>query len=155
MKSSAKNDAIPEAAHEVIALYKDRARELAFPDVNAETLEQLQTALHTAQQEVDEAQAALEQACQTRQEREEELLLVAKRAFAYARVYAETDPELAAALQEMEFARPERSERRSDRRERKEKTPSRRRKNAPNGDDPRSTQPSAELPFDQELIAQA
>lgn len=144
MKARSEGDPIPQAAREVLTLFQERSEELAFPDVNIDTLQELEQALEQAGQEVLAAQQELEHARNTRQTREAELLALARRAFAYARVFAETDPELADALRDMEFAKPERSER-------KERTPARRRKQGSPATPARPSGPSQELPFDTDM----
>lgn len=96
----------PSAAREVIDLFEQHADVLRFPDVDADSLRALGDEVSEASLEVAKAEAALRAAREEQQRREQELLLQAKRAVAYARVFAEADPELMEQLSALTLARP-------------------------------------------------
>jgi multidrug efflux pump subunit AcrA (membrane-fusion protein) len=83
---------------ELIALFAGPLSSVRFPDVDHATLVELAALVDRAQAEVDEARARLSAAESALEARRSELVARAHRAKAYARVYAEGDAELQAAL---------------------------------------------------------
>lgn len=96
----------PAAAREIIDLFQRHSEVLRFPDVDAESLQALGTEVAEASVDVAKAEAMLCAAREEQQRRQECLLLHAKRALAYARVFAETDPEMMEELSNLALARP-------------------------------------------------
>lgn len=103
-RGAADADAIPEAVREVIALYEARP-ELRFPDVDHQVLERHCEAVREGVDEVARAHAVLEEARRVQDERQAALWTCARRAFAYAQVYAEGEPELSSELEQMKLTR--------------------------------------------------
>lgn len=101
MQDSSDSEAIPEAAREVIALYRARADTLRFPDMNLDVLVAVAEALVETRQRVAAIAEQLEQERAEAQTSEEALMLASRRAVAYARVFAETDPALSDAVSDL------------------------------------------------------
>ncbi|MDD9945157.1 MAG: hypothetical protein OXU20_29210 [Myxococcales bacterium] len=112
MTIDASLDQMPAAAREILELYKERSEQLRFPDLDTETLADAAGALRDARGQVASAREALERARASEQRQEEVLLAMSRRAFAYARVYAQTDPELADRLGAFALAQDDRKPRR-------------------------------------------
>jgi hypothetical protein len=86
---------------ELIALFAGPLSSVRFPDVDHATLVELAALVDRAQADVDEARARLSAAESALEARRSELVARAHRARAYARVYAEGDPELQATLERL------------------------------------------------------
>jgi hypothetical protein len=91
-------DAIPAPIQSLLDLFATTLGDVRFGDVDAKTLARVATEAETAAAVVASAQAALDLARDTLQERQEALLSQAQRAVAYARVYAESDTALTSRL---------------------------------------------------------
>ncbi len=87
-------DAIPSPIQSLLDLFATALVEVRFADVDAQTLARAAADVQAASLVVANAQAAVDEARQALQERQETLLQHAQRAAAYARVYAETDEAL-------------------------------------------------------------
>jgi hypothetical protein len=105
--SASMND-IPPPIQTVLDLFATRLADVRFADLDAETLAHAAADVHAASEIVASAQAALDAARGTLQERQDALLSHAQRALAYARVYAESDDGLSAQLDEIALPRPAR-----------------------------------------------
>jgi hypothetical protein len=92
-------------ARDVLALFSDTLSDLRFPDVDGDRLELAASELEQAQDEVESAEAALEAARAKRDEANHALEALARKALAYARVFADSDPELAAKVEAIGGAR--------------------------------------------------
>lgn len=136
-------DQVPQAAREVIELYETHAADLCFPNVDADTLSASQQEFLQSCVAVEAAQQALAQARAAQREQEEALVALARRAYAYACVYAEADPDLAHSLTRFKMAQPERPERAKSKPTGRKRRSS---KEAPDSDKGDGT----ELPFDRE-----
>jgi len=86
------------AVQSLLELFAQELSELKFPDVDGRALEGAAQSLRGAAAEVERAEAALEAARRAKLEAEELLVGKSQRALAYARVYAEDQPELLAKL---------------------------------------------------------
>lgn len=123
-------------ARSTAELFLERDEELAFPGVDADSFRRALSALCECNEQVAEAKAALaaQLAEHTRRNRQFESL--ARRGLAYARIYAEGDEELEAAVSKLELRRKPTAARRA----RVKK--------------PRSaTEPAKELPFQSAEVA--
>jgi len=78
----------------VLELFRGPLAELRFADVDAAVLSDLAGVVETAAAAVTEQEAQLRELRQTLADRQDALLLLAQRAVAYARVYAEHDEAL-------------------------------------------------------------
>lgn len=78
----------------VLELFQGPLAELRFADVDAGALAHLASAVEAASSAVAEQEAQLSDLRQTLADRQDALLLLAQRALAYARVYAEQDEAL-------------------------------------------------------------
>jgi hypothetical protein len=85
---------LPPFAREVLELFVRQLPDLKFPGVDLAVLEAHAAELAVAQAEVERVEAELEQARAEAAIRAVTLTTVAQRALAYARIYAEGDPEL-------------------------------------------------------------
>jgi hypothetical protein len=90
--------AISPPIQAVLDLFDGPLEEVRFADIDAATLRQLAGEVRTASSELEAQQALLSALQQALTERQDQLLLLAQRAVAYARVYAENDAELSARL---------------------------------------------------------
>ena len=99
---------IPEPLRALLGLYETELRELKFPDIDAQVLAQSGRAVLSAAEEVAEAEAALDAARAELQRHQEALLHKGQRALAYARVFAEEQPELLEKLAQITLPRPPR-----------------------------------------------
>lgn len=142
MTADSDNGQVPKAAREVLELYETRADTLCFPDVDAPRLRDLQQQMQHTRASVDDAQAALAAAQAAHRDSEAKLLAMVQRAFAYARIFSETDPALARALDGFVLARPERQERKPK--------AERKKKNIKESDRGKPDVPAGELPFEGE-----
>lgn len=89
-------DPIPPSVKALVELFKNELSTVTFPGVDVAILEQLITDVRTYTDAVIKAEAALEAARTSLRESEEVLAVKSQKALAYARVYAEDRPEVAA-----------------------------------------------------------
>jgi hypothetical protein len=78
----------------VLELFQGPLAELRFADVDSAALAELASSVESAASAVAEQEARLTELRQSLTDRQDALLLLAQRALAYARVYAEPDPAL-------------------------------------------------------------
>lgn len=97
--------AIPPSVQAVLDLFSGALSEVRFADVDASGLTTLASEVEAAAMEVEARQADLNTARDTLNQRQEGLLLRVQRALAYARVYAESDPELTQRLNAISLPR--------------------------------------------------
>jgi hypothetical protein len=90
--------AISPPIQAILDLFDGPLEEVRFADIDAATLRRLAGEVRTASSELEAQQALLSTLQQALTERQDQLLLLAQRAVAYARVYAENDAELSARL---------------------------------------------------------
>lgn len=90
----------------VLELFKGPLAGMRFADVDAEGLSQLAANVESAGLEVASAEAKLAELKQLLAAEQEALLVLAQRALAYARVYAENHDELSSALNGITLPRP-------------------------------------------------
>ncbi len=93
-----RRDPIPEPVHAVLALFRDALCDVRFPDVDRAGLEALAELAREREREIERLEDALEQARAAGSEAVEALGEQAKRALAYARVFAAGRGELEAKL---------------------------------------------------------
>jgi hypothetical protein len=99
---TAKHDPTPLFARQILALFRDEALAgVQFPELDLEVLEQAESALSTAQIEVERAEAQLQAARAARDAKLSELEIKAERALAYVRVFASGDATLQARVAEL------------------------------------------------------
>lgn len=89
-------DPIPPSVKALVELFKNELSAVTFPGVDVAILEQTITDVQTYTDAVLKAEAALEAARTALRESEEVLAVKSQKALAYARVYAEDRPEIAA-----------------------------------------------------------
>ena len=82
----------------LVELFKNELSTVAFPGVDIAILEQLISDVQTYTDAVTKAEAALEAARTSLRETEETLTVKSQKALAYAKVYAEDKPEIAAKI---------------------------------------------------------
>ncbi|HTJ82257.1 MAG TPA: hypothetical protein VL400_11095 [Polyangiaceae bacterium] len=106
MPESPNRTALDPSAAELLALFAGPLASVRFPDVDHATLDELATGVERGHAEVEQARALLAAAEAAFDERKDELLRRVQRAKAYARVYAEGNPELQARLDAIVLPRP-------------------------------------------------
>jgi hypothetical protein len=89
-------DPISPSVKALVELFKNELAAVTFPGVDVAILEQLMTDVQTYTEAAIKAEAALEAARTALRESEEVLAVKTQKALAYARVYAEDRPEVAA-----------------------------------------------------------
>jgi hypothetical protein len=89
---------IPEPIEKLIEVFTQSLAGVQFPGADAALLERAATAARAAADRLAEAEAAVDAARKALDEAEGELVHKAQRALAYARIYAEEQPALAALL---------------------------------------------------------
>jgi len=94
-------DPVPALARSVIALFSESLAGVRFPDMDLTMLESAADDLRAAQVEIEQIEAELAAARATLQGQADQLLQRAQRALAYARIFAESDPTLAARVQQV------------------------------------------------------
>ncbi len=82
----------------LVELFKNELSTVAFPGVDIAILEQLIADVQTYSDAVTKAEAALDAARTSLRETEETLTVKSQKALAYAKVYAEDKPEIAAKI---------------------------------------------------------
>jgi ElaB/YqjD/DUF883 family membrane-anchored ribosome-binding protein len=92
-------NSIPQSVRAVLDLFATELAELRFGDLDAALLARLAEEVGGAEAAVAEAEAALSAARTRLHDGHEALLLQAQRALAYAKVYAEENPELAQSVE--------------------------------------------------------
>ncbi len=92
-------NAIHPAVQALLQLFATTLADVRFADVDGSTLARCAAEVEGAAQAEAVARSALDAALLALQEKQEALLQRAQRALAYARVYAENDPTLAASLE--------------------------------------------------------
>ena len=90
------HDCIPGFAREVLALFAGPFAEVRFPDLDSALLERHAGLVEAAHGEVVRIEEELAEARARVNDQAQALTLVAQRALAYARIYAEGKPELEA-----------------------------------------------------------
>lgn len=100
------SQALPIEALQVIELFQAQQDALRFPDVDADSLARSADSARVAAQAVADAEKALLSAQNKHREATDRLMRDAKRGLAYARIYAEDDPELMEEISELSLARP-------------------------------------------------
>ncbi len=94
---------LPEAVAQILAIFGRREDTLRFPGIDAATLAGRAAGIDRLSQAVTEATLQLEAAERAKQAEEQALSELARRAYAYARVYAESDDELKRELESVDF----------------------------------------------------
>jgi ElaB/YqjD/DUF883 family membrane-anchored ribosome-binding protein len=89
-------DPIPPSVKALVDLFKNELSAVTFPGVDGAMLEQLLADVKQYTDAVIKAEAALDAARAALRESEEALAIKSQKALAYARVYAEDRPEIAA-----------------------------------------------------------
>jgi len=89
----------------LLELFDAELERVKFPSVDAEALQEAANHVDEAAAEVARAEEALDAARKRRSEADDALLGLAQRALAYAKVYAEDQPELAAKLDALSLPR--------------------------------------------------
>jgi hypothetical protein len=95
----------PPAIQSVLELFKGPLADVRFADIDAAGLANLAAEVERAAGEMNEHEAKLAELRQGLAERQEALLLLAQRALAYARVYAEDNAELLEELNRISLPR--------------------------------------------------
>jgi hypothetical protein len=90
--------ALPNFVQTLLQLFEGPLRGVRFPQADADALAASVALYQEAQLGVLSAEAALRSACTLRTERDTELARVSQRVLAYARVYAQDNPELLALI---------------------------------------------------------
>lgn len=96
---------ISPALQELLALFASELEEVRFPGVDAQTLSASAESVREAANAVRLAEAAAEVARTRLTESQDALLARAQRALAYAKIYAEDQPELWARLESVQLSR--------------------------------------------------
>ena len=99
------NDPVSSAVQEVVDLFTKELTHLRFGDLEAGVLAGSADEVKTVAAEVAEAEAVLEGVRARLAEKQDALLQKAQRALAYARVYAEGQPDLAARIEQIALPR--------------------------------------------------
>jgi hypothetical protein len=99
------NDPIPSAVQEVVDLFVSELASLKFGDLEPTSLAAACEEVRAVAADVLRAEAALENTRAALAEKRDALLQKAQRALAYARVYAENQPELASRLEHIALPR--------------------------------------------------
>ncbi len=94
---------LPEPVKRVMEIFERRDDALRFPGIDAATLAARAEGIERLSQAVTEATLQLEAAERAKQAEEQELAELARRAYAYAKVYAEGDDELKRELESVDF----------------------------------------------------
>lgn len=90
--------AISPQIQAVLEVFEGPLAQVRFADVDAATLRGVASEVEAAAAEIEAQQAALEALRKAQADRQEQLLALAQRALAYAKVYAENDDALSARL---------------------------------------------------------
>src|ERR1044071_9046162 len=99
------NDPVSSAVQEVVDLYTGELSELRFGDLEGSVLARATDEVKAIAIEVTVAEATLEAVRARLNEKQEALFQKAQRALAYARVYAEGQPELSARIDQIAMPR--------------------------------------------------
>jgi hypothetical protein len=105
MEKVAMNDPVSSAVQEVVDLFTKELSHLRFGDLEAGVLAGSADDVKAVAADVAGAEAVLESSRARLAEKQDALLLKAQRALAYARVYAEGQPELAARIEQIALPR--------------------------------------------------
>lgn len=100
-ESKSQRDPLSPLARDVLALFRDVLAEVHFPDLDLARLEAATEALWMAQRKTERLEAELEAARAELTAESTALTAQCQRALAYARVFAEADPALAARVAEL------------------------------------------------------
>ncbi len=136
MVSDRSAESIPKKLSEFIDFFGKNLTGVQFPDVDGDRLTAQVARIRQHAQGVAELEEKLRHAREGLSEAQAELLRVARRGLAYARVFADGDVELTEKLEALELAR-----------ERAESKQPRKRKSKSNSERRRGKKPTAELPF--------
>lgn len=94
MESERADTSLPAFARDVLSLFREQLAEVQFGDLDLALLDAHASALYAAQREVERIEAELAAARDCAAQRSQALMAVAQRALSYARIYAESTPEL-------------------------------------------------------------
>ena len=94
MSDTLPRDTIDPAVADLLALFSGPLQGVRFPDVDHAILSELADTVKRSADEVEQARAMLDAAEAELEERRQALLTRAQRAMAYARIYADGNPEL-------------------------------------------------------------
>jgi DNA-directed RNA polymerase subunit F len=94
------HSSLPPPVQTLLELFDGPLRDVRFPQADGAALGAAAEDLHAARVAVAHAEAVLEAARVTFQDKESQLTQLTQRALAYARVYAQDNPSLLAALPE-------------------------------------------------------
>ena len=97
---------IPAPIQTLVALFEETLTAVNFPDVNTTVLQEASQAVVDAHTQVTRLEAELAAARAALSERQDALLGKAQRALAYARIFAEEQPELLTRLDAVSLPRP-------------------------------------------------
>lgn len=92
------HDPLSPELHELLAIFEGPLSSVTFPDVDGSVLASLADEVLAEQCAVEDAEAALFRAREALEGRKSALVARAKRALAYAQIFAEGDPDLSADL---------------------------------------------------------
>ncbi len=96
---------VSPAIESLIELFRTELGEVRFPDVDGESLASVASEVRDASTEVARVEEALSAAMRELAQRQEALLQKSHRALAYARIFAEENPELLARLDAVQLPR--------------------------------------------------
>jgi ElaB/YqjD/DUF883 family membrane-anchored ribosome-binding protein len=105
MEDVAMNDPVSSAVQEVVDLFTKELTHLRFGDLEAGVLAASADEVKAVAVEVAEAEAVLDGVRARLAEKQDALIQKAQRALAYARVYAEGQPDLAARIEQIALPR--------------------------------------------------
>ena len=94
---------IPVPLRDLLAIFREQLPDIRFGNIDKASLEEAASRVEEAAQQAADAQAALDTARADLASSQQALLITAQRALAYARIYAETSPQLFARLQTVNF----------------------------------------------------
>lgn len=103
---------LPPVVREILAVFEHDLTDVRFGDLDAGRLFALAERVRIAEEGVEGARAQLEQARETHGAMLADLVVLSEKALAYARIYAESEPELASRLEALVEAPPEKKKRR-------------------------------------------
>ncbi|MGA9523766.1 MAG: hypothetical protein WBV82_20055 [Myxococcaceae bacterium] len=103
--NDASDNPVSPAIESLIELFRTELGEVRFPDVDGDSLSAAASEVRDASCEVVRAEEALAAAMRELAQRQDQLLQKSQRALAYARIFAEENPELLARLDTVQLPR--------------------------------------------------
>lgn len=109
---TSQSESLPVLVREILSVFEHDLTDVSFGDIDAGRLLSLADRVRVAGEEVESVRAQLDRAREAHDATLADLVALSEKALAYARIYAESEPELAPRLEALAPAPPQKKRRR-------------------------------------------